>query len=113
MPGKPKIEERNWKYRQQQGNPDRQPNPKIQDQVNNHSQQGRHPVINGKNREQKVPWFPFKRVSALWTPVERQKPVCQGPHLVPGDKHGSFAAGRAFPAERIAHHPEKATDGIV
>jgi hypothetical protein len=51
MPRKPKIEERDRDYRQQQCDSDRQPDPEIKNEINDHSEDGRNAVINCKNGE--------------------------------------------------------------
>jgi hypothetical protein len=113
MSSKPKIEERNREYRQQHRHPDRQTDPKIQNEINDCSKKGGNAVVNGKNGEQKISRLPFIRIPASWASIQGHKPIGERANLVPGDEQRAIATGWTPPAQRITNHPKEMTDGIV
>src|ERR1700720_376871 len=113
MPGKPKIEEGNRYDRQQQCDPNWQTNPEIQNKIDDYSKEGGNAVINGENREQKIPWLSLIWIPAFWASIERHKPILQRANVVPRYEYRALAAGWTFPPQRITNHPKKTTDGII
>src|SRR5258708_35520432 len=113
MPGKPKIEERNRDYRQQQCDPDWQTNPEIKNQIDDHPKQGGNSIVNCKNGQQVISRLSFVRIPAFWASIERFKPILQRASLVPRARHRPFAARCTFPVQSITDRPKKKTNEVV